>query len=121
MINPEPRTLSQRTIARRLDEARAARDLDQLVTVADEAVTELERLTRRPSINGEPDPDLYEQLLDLEHPVASAAAAELGRLRQIIRSLFFDCESNTIPGYPGHRVIVNHRLFDAIRTEARRP
>jgi hypothetical protein len=121
VINPEPRTLSQRTIVRRLDEAISDRHLDQLVTVATEASAELARLTHRPPLDGAPDPDLYEQLLDLEHPVASAAADEIGRLRQIIRTLYFDCESHTIPRVSGVRMMVNDRLYDTIRTEARRP
>jgi hypothetical protein len=121
VTNPNPRTLSQRTIAPRLAAAIEQRDLDALTRVGAEAVAELERLTRTPPIEGDPDPDLYELLLDLDHPVAAAAADELGRLRQIIRSVFFDCETHTIPRVRGVRVIVNERLFDAIRTEARRP
>jgi hypothetical protein len=122
-MNIEPRTLSQRTIARRLREAHADR-IDTptpLPGVVLEAADEIDRLTARPDIHDAPVVDLFDELLELDHPTATAGAHELARLRQIIRDLFYDCESHQIPNRPGVRIVVPERLHDAIRNEARRP
>lgn len=116
-VNPEPRTLSQRTLARRL---RAAYAEGTITAIGLEAADEIDRLTRRPDITDQPAPTLLEQLADLDTDLGTAAHEEILRLRQIVRSVVFDCESHEIPRYPGIRLNIPARLWHVIRDEARR-
>lgn len=116
-LNPEPRTLSQRTLASRL---RAAYQDGTITAIGLEAAEELDRLTHRPDITSPPAPALLEQLAALDTDLGTAAHDEILRLRQIIRSLVFDCESHEIPRYPGIRLNIPTRLWNVVRDEARR-
>lgn len=113
----EPRTLSQRTLATRLRTAYA----DGTITALGlEAADELDRITARADITDRPAVDLVDQLADLDSPLGQAAADEIARLRQIVSSLFYGCESHEIPRYPGVRLNVPQRLWTAVRDEAHR-
>jgi hypothetical protein len=116
----EPRTLSQRTIVRRLRDLAATGVCPDPVIA--EAATELSRLTARPDLSQMPVIDLVEQLDETGIPLAAEAAEEIRRLREMCRTLFFDCETHTSHYRPGTVTIaVPARLHALIRTEARRP
>jgi hypothetical protein len=115
----EPRTLSQRTLLRRLRDHIATGAAAAVVT---EAADELERLTTTPDLSALPDISLLDQLDELDHPVATAAADEILRLRAMCRSLFYDCEAHTSRYRPNSvSLVVPAQLHALIRAEARRP
>lgn len=115
-MNPEPLTLSQRTLAGRCRTAYQTAALPVLLEAADE----LDRLTSRPDITDLPELTLLDDLAEHGGELGAAAAAEIVRLRGILRALFHDCESFTIPRYRGTRINVPDRLWAAVRAEARR-